>query len=82
MIGAGSAPFVNWLVLLCQAEFRDVRLGQAVFSTLRELNAATDESPQRVLMTWALTTGGLAAAAVWLGRVAFARYDRVAGSRA
>jgi ABC-type transport system involved in multi-copper enzyme maturation permease subunit len=79
LMGAGSAPFVNFLSLASYGDIREVMTGQETFSGLEELGLYTYEGPMRVLATCLFGTSGLAIAAAWLSRAAVMGFDRAVG---
>lgn len=78
-MGAGSAPFVNWLCLVSHGEIREVLSGEPTFRRLEEMNIYSYESGLRVLGACLISIAAFAAAAVCLSRAAFNRFDRVVG---
>jgi ABC-type transport system involved in multi-copper enzyme maturation permease subunit len=81
VLGAGSAPFVNYLSLVSHADVRDVAInrGRKPFSPIREIGLYTDERPSGVLAAFLLATVASSLAAAWLSRAAIARFDGAAG---
>ncbi len=81
VLGAGSAPFVNWLSLVSHADVREIVIdrGQKPFGPIREAGLNTGERPWGVLTAYLLTTLASMCAAAWLSRAAVARFDRAAG---
>ena len=78
-MGAGSAPFVNWLCLVSNGEIREVLSGEPTFRRLEEMNIYSYESGLHVLAACLISIAALAALAVCLSRAAFNRFDRVVG---
>ncbi len=81
VLGAGSAPFVNWLSLVSHADVRAVVInrGEKPFDPIREVGLNTDERPSGVLSAFLLATVASMVAAAWLSRAAVARFDHAAG---
>jgi ABC-type transport system involved in multi-copper enzyme maturation permease subunit len=79
LMGAGSAPLINWLSLLSYRDVGEIAIGRDPFSPLEEIGVHTYESPLRVLAACLLGTTGIAAGAGWFSRAAGARFDREAG---
>ncbi len=81
VLGAGSAPFVNWLSLVSHADVGEVMInrGQKPFGPIREAGLYTDERPSGVLTAFLLATVASMVAAAWLSRAAVARFDKAAG---
>jgi ABC-type transport system involved in multi-copper enzyme maturation permease subunit len=81
VLGAGSAPFVNYLALVSPPDVREIvyNRGQKQFGPIRQMGLSTGERPWAVLATFLLTTVASTSAAAWLSRAAVARFDRAAG---
>jgi len=81
MLGSGSAPFVNALVLVSPADVREVGTshGQRPFGPIRAMGLFTNERPGAVLQTYLLAVVAATSAAAWLSRAAVARFDQIAG---
>jgi ABC-type transport system involved in multi-copper enzyme maturation permease subunit len=78
-MGAGSPPVVNWLCLVSNGDVRDVMGGSPTFRRFEQMNVYTYESPLRVLAACLCSIAVFSTAALLLSRVAFNRFDRVAG---
>ncbi|HKI18172.1 MAG TPA: ABC transporter permease subunit, partial [Isosphaeraceae bacterium] len=80
-LGAGSAPFVNWLSLVSHADVREVVVNRAQkpFSPIRTIGLYTDERPSRALATFLLAAASSTFAAAWLSLSAVANFDRFTG---
>jgi ABC-type transport system involved in multi-copper enzyme maturation permease subunit len=79
LMGAGSAPLINWLSLLSYRDVGAIAIGRDPFRPLEEIGVHTYEGPLRVLAAYLLGTTGIAAGAGWFSRAAAARFDRAAG---
>jgi hypothetical protein len=79
LMGAGSAPLINWLSLLSYRDVGEIAIGRDPFRPLEEIGVHTYEGPLRVLSTCLLGTTGIAVGAGWFSRAAAARFDREAG---
>jgi ABC-type Na+ efflux pump permease subunit len=81
VLGAGSAPFVNWLSLLSYADVREIVTDRGLkpFSVIRQLGLYADERPVGVLVAFLVTSIASIAAATWFSRAAVANFDRATG---
>jgi ABC-type transport system involved in multi-copper enzyme maturation permease subunit len=81
ILGAASAPLVNWLALVSSAEIREVVVtyaGTKPPGVIRQVGVSADQRPGTVLAAFLLAIGGMIAGALWLSRKAVARLDGVA----
>ncbi len=81
VLGAGSAPFVNWLSLVSYADVREIVTGRGLrpFIVILPIGVYTDDRPAAVLAAFLLAIVALIVAATWFSRAAVSRFDRAAG---
>jgi ABC-type transport system involved in multi-copper enzyme maturation permease subunit len=81
LLGAGSAPFVNWLSLVSYADVHEIIAagGLQPFHVIRQVGLHTQERPAAVLTAFLLTTVASLVAGMWFHGAAIANFDKATG---